>query len=491
MSTARIGLSRFRLSASLASLGAILVAAGGLGCSASAGASTPAPDSSEDAGGGLGSGATGNGDDAGGGGLVGADVDGGAPSSSGGGGATDGGASSGKGSDAGATSGGGDDAGKSGGGGADGGAIQSGLHVVMGTGGAPGHIVDGAGNLVQLHGADRSGTEFACLSGNFADGPVDQAGIDAMKAWNINAVRVPMNEDCWLGINGVPAAYSGAAYQSALESWVSLLTSNGMVAIIDLHWTAPGGALSNAQEPMADADHAPTFWSQVAKTFAGNGMVIFDLFNEPFITDWGCWTSGGSCAQENGTTYAVAGMASLLQAVRGAGAQNVVILGGLAYSSDMSQWAASVNSIPSLPAPLNGIGIQNVAASWHAYDFNSAQSGCPSQYNGYSSSMTCDSAQTTATNTSATSVLAAGFPVVIGETGISAYSSSSAASFSAAQVTQIEGWFDNLLTWAESQGQGYIAWSWNTDTTPVLVTDYTGTPTVDFGQTYQAHLKKL
>jgi aryl-phospho-beta-D-glucosidase BglC (GH1 family) len=312
-----------------------------------------------------------------------------------------------------------------------------------------------------------------------------------MKSWNINAVRVPMNEDCWLGINGVPSAYSGAAYQSALAAWVSLLTQNGMIVIVDLHWTAPGSTLAQSQAPMADADHSPTFWSQVAKAFGSNGLVVFDLFNEPFITDWGCWTSGGSCAQMNGTTYTVAGMAALLQAVRGAGANNVVILGGLSYSSDMSQWVSSVNQIPTLAAPLDGISIANVAASWHAYDFNSEQTGCPSQYNGYSASQTCNSAQVTATNTSATTVLSAGFPIVIGETGISAYSASSAASFSATQITEIEGWLDGLFTWAEMEGQGYLAWSWNTDTPPVLVTDYTGTPTADFGQTYQAHLAKF
>jgi hypothetical protein len=373
----------------------------------------------------------------------------------------------------------------------DGGAITPGLHVVMGTGGSPGHIVDGAGNVVQLHGVDRSGTEFSCLSGGFFDGPADQTGIDAMKTWNVNAVRVPLNEDCWLGINGVATAYGGTNYQSAIEGWVNLITQNGMVAIVDLHWTAPGSTLANSQAPMADADHSVTFWSQVGKTFAGNGSVIFDLFNEPFITDWSCWVSGGACATQNGATYTTAGMAALLQAVRNAGAQNVVIMGGLSYSSDMSQWATSVNGIPSLAAPLNGISIANVAASWHAYDFNSEQSGCPSQYNGYSASLTCNSGQTTATNTSATSVLAAGFPLIIGEAGISAYSTSSAASFSSTQITDIEGWFDNLLDWAETEGQSYLAWSWNTDTTPVLITDYTGTPTVDFGQTYQAHLKKF
>jgi endoglucanase len=383
----------------------------------------------------------------------------------------------------------------------DGGAVEAGtdgsaasggaLHVVMGTNGAPGHIVDGAGNPIHLHGVDRSGTEFACTSGGFFDGPADQASIDAMKTWHVNAVRVPLNEDCWLGINGVAAAYGGTNYQSTIQSWVNLLTQNGMIVIVDLHWTAPGTTLANAQVPMADADHSPLVWSQIAKMFASNGTVIFDLFNEPYITDWGCWVSGGQCAQLNGTTYAVAGMASLLQAVRNAGAENVVVLGGLAYSIDMSQWVASVKSIPTLAAPLNGISIANIAASWHAYDFNSEQSGCPSQYNGYGAALQCNSAAVTAMNTSATSVLAAGFPLVIGEAGISAFSTSTAALFSSTQVTDIEGWLDNLLTWAESEGQGYLAWSWNTDTDPVLITDYTGTPTVDFGQTYQAHLKSF
>jgi hypothetical protein len=362
----------------------------------------------------------------------------------------------------------------------------------MGSAGSPGHIVDGSGKTVQLHGADRSGTEFSCLYGSFFDGPADQTGINAMLAWNINAVRVPLNADCWLGINGVPAAYSGTNYQNAIQTWVNLITSNKMVAIVDLHWTAPGSYLANAQTPMADADHAPTFWSQVAKMFASNGSVIFDLFNEPYITDWGCWTSGGMCAEWNGTsasgsTYMVAGMATLLQAVRNAGAENVVILGGLGYSSDMTQWVSSVNSIPKLAAPLDGISIKNVAVSWHAYDFNSEQSGCPSQYNGYSG--TCNSAAVTAMTTSVTSVLSAGFPLIIGESGISAFSTSSAMPFSSAQITDIETWYTNLLTWAQGQGQSYLAWSWNTDTDPILLTNYDGGPSPYFGVTYQSYLK--
>ena len=44
--------------------------------------------------------------------------------------------------------------------------------------------------------------------------PDRPASIEAMKSWHINAVRVPLNESCWLGINGVDAGRCGAAYRS-------------------------------------------------------------------------------------------------------------------------------------------------------------------------------------------------------------------------------------------------------------------------------------
>jgi hypothetical protein len=364
----------------------------------------------------------------------------------------------------------------------------SGLRVVMGTGGEPGRIVDGAGNAVAIHGADRSGTEYACIQGwGIFDGPSDQASIDAMKAWKVNAVRVPLNEDCWLGINGVASAYGGASYKQAIAGYVKLLRDSGMIVILDLHWTAPGSQQATQQLPMADADHSTTFWSQVAAAYANDGFVIFDLFNEPTVTDWTCWVSGGSCAKDkNGATYTVAGMATLLKAVRTAGAQNVVILGGLGYSSDFSQWEPSVNSIPSLPSPLDGLAVSNVAASWHQYDFGAT--GCPSQYNGYSTSAHCDTAQMTAMNASIPSVLSAGFPVLIGESGISAYTST--PPFSTTQVQDLETWYESFLTWAETEGQGYLAWDWNTSGAPYLLTSYDGGATPGFGVTYRAHIAK-
>src|SRR5437588_6016889 len=75
----------------------------------------------------------------------------------------------------------------------------TGLHVVGN------RIEDGSGHVITPHGVDRMGSEYSCPSGNTFDGPVDQASVNAMLGWGITIVRLPLNEDCWLGINGYPA----------------------------------------------------------------------------------------------------------------------------------------------------------------------------------------------------------------------------------------------------------------------------------------------
>jgi hypothetical protein len=45
-----------------------------------------------------------------------------------------------------------------------------------------------------------------------------------------------------------------------------------------------------------------------------------------------------------------------------------------------------------------------------------------------------------------------------------------------------------VLTWLDQKGQSYIAWSWNDDGTPHLLTNYSGTPSPTFGVAYKAHL---
>jgi len=77
-------------------------------------------------------------------------------------------------------------------------------------------LVDGNGAPIQLRGVNRSGTEYACVQGlGIFDGPSNAASVKAIASWRVNIVRVPLNEDCWLGINGVDPQYGGAAYRKA------------------------------------------------------------------------------------------------------------------------------------------------------------------------------------------------------------------------------------------------------------------------------------
>ena len=134
--------------------------------------------------------------------------------------------------------------------------------------------------------------------------------MQSFKAWKANAVRVGLNEDCWLGINGVKAAYSGQNYISNMTSYVNMFTNEGFVVIIELHWSAPGSNKATGQQPMPDEDHSIDLWRSVARQFSGNDKVILELFNEPYPDNnnwnseqgWKCWRDGGKC---NGVGYQV------------------------------------------------------------------------------------------------------------------------------------------------------------------------------------------
>ena len=165
-------------------------------------------------------------------------------------------------------------------------------------------IYDGS-TAIRLLGVNRPGGEYACVTGTNVWDPADgsgnnQATITAMLAWKINAVRIPLNEDCWLSLNGVKTG--GTTYQNAIQTWVNLLLQNNIYPILDLHWTENNGAKATGQQPMPDMAHAPTFWGQVAAAYKGSPKVIFDLFNEPYPDNnteataaWTCWRDGGTC----------------------------------------------------------------------------------------------------------------------------------------------------------------------------------------------------
>lgn len=119
------------------------------------------------------------------------------------------------------------------------------------------------------------------------------------------------------------------------------LNAAGIIAIVNLHFSAPGAAVPDDQSP-ADADHSPAFWRSVATTFRTNHAVIFDMFNEPFpdgnrdtIAAWSCVLRGGACP---GVRYKTAGMQQLVNTVRAVGATQPIMIAGPQYGGVLDRW---------------------------------------------------------------------------------------------------------------------------------------------------------
>jgi endoglucanase len=360
------------------------------------------------------------------------------------------------------------------------------------------HFVNGAGQTIRLLGVNHPSSEYACVDGfGYNDGHQDAADAAAVASWDATAVRVPLNEDCWLGINGQPNSSQGppepltaAGYRQAVESYVGDLNAHGLYAIIDLHWSAPGAMVANSQQPMPDVDHSVAFWQSVAQTFKNNSAVVFDVFNEPFdptdpksgddpdptdTVSWACWENGGCMTAAysdsgNGTVrtatkYQVAGMQTLVDTIRGTGATQAIMVGGLDYANDLTQWATHAPDDP----------LNQEAASFHNYQGKA-----------------CDNL---ACWNSEIAPIAANVPVVTGEFDEDNFMEPQCANKSPST-------FDaDYMNWADQHGVGYLAWGWwvlsqsEKDAAGCsafyLLSDYDGTPAPPNGTALHDHLISL
>ncbi len=359
------------------------------------------------------------------------------------------------------------------------------------------HFVNGAGQTIRLLGVNHPSSEYACVDGfGYNDGHQDDADAAAVASWDATAVRVPLNEDCWLGINGQPNSSQGppqpltaAGYQQSVEDYVKALNAHGLYAILDLHWTAPGAAVANGQEPMPDS-HSAVFWQSVAQTFKGNPAVVFDVFNEPFdptdpksgddpnpghTVSWDCWVNGG-CATaayttndtgtvRTGSVYQVVGMQTLVDTIRNVGATQPIMVGGLDYANDLTQWADHAPNDP----------LNQEAASFHNYQGKSCDN------------VACWNAQI--------APIAANVPVVTGEFDEDNYTEPRCANHTPST-------FDtDYMTWADQHGVGYLAWGWwvlsqsEKDDAGCsafyLLDNYDGTPAAPNGTILHDHLLSL
>ena len=329
-------------------------------------------------------------------------------------------------------------------GGATGAPLQRGLHVVGN------RIFDKANRPVNFQGIDRSGTEYACIQGaGIFDGPATAQSVRAIASWHVNIVRVPINEDCWLGINGVQARYAGANYRSAIVEYVNLLHRYGMYAEVSLIWAAPGANRATYQPGGPDADHAPAVWSSMATTFKNDPDVILAPWGET-VVDANCFLRGGVCEATYGTRntpYRIAGMQEAVALMRRAGYRGVISIPGVSYANDLSRWLAREPKDPR----------HQLIAEAHVYGKN-----------------VCD---TVRCFQATFAPVARRVPLLFGEVGESYDASDCGTSHIA-----------TIIGWADAHRVGYEAWTWDTwGNCSALIADYAGVPRGAYGTWVRDH----
>jgi hypothetical protein len=351
----------------------------------------------------------------------------------------------------------------------------AGLHV-SGT-----QLLDGNGNPIQLHGVDRSGTEYACIQGwGIFDGSNvtnDDAEAPLMQSWHANSVLVGLNEDCWLGAN-VSNQYSDTSagvgpYADTIKHEVSTLESHGIYPIIALFWSAPGTTQATDQRPMPDNDHSPLFWQSVANAFKGDPHVVFRLKEEPYpagnsdtTAAWQCWSAGDRQYDTSNTLvpvsstshcsegYPTVGMQSLINIIRGTGATNVIQVPGVQYANSMTHFLDSGIRVTDSLNPSQLMGDVDV----------------------YPTGNSCGSASCYDREYAP---VAAVMPLSFGEFGESVDGSDCTTSGVSA-----------VMTWADAHHASYGGWDWDTwGGCLQLITDYqSGNANGNWGSTLRSHL---
>jgi aryl-phospho-beta-D-glucosidase BglC (GH1 family) len=258
-----------------------------------------------------------------------------------------------------------------------------------------------------------------------------------MAEWHANVVRIALNQDFWLS----GAALHDPSYEDRIDGAVRDAEAAGLDVILDLHWSDRGNlavdklkgqnqAGTSNQQQMAD-QNSKQFWSEVAAKYKDDGHVLFELYNEPNKISWDVWLNGGIV-----DGYTAVGMQALYGAVRGTGADNLVIAGGLNWAFNLSAVEAS---------PIDGYNILYAA---HPYDKSDDAPNVWETSFGYLGSQ--DIA-----------------PVILTEFGD--------------PNTKCTGaWDSSLIAYADARHISWTAWAWYPSgcSFPALISDWSYTTTV-------------
>ncbi|MFZ1997390.1 MAG: cellulase family glycosylhydrolase, partial [Solirubrobacteraceae bacterium] len=151
------------------------------------------------------------------------------------------------------------------------------------------------------------------------------AELQAAVAAHADLVRFQVSQ---FGLDPQGPLYS-AAYLDEVANAVQTARGLGLAVILSLQAQPPAGEPTRCPLPDAGARRA---WESLSAMFAGDGDVMFELYNEPGVSatpgGWIQWRAGGEIIYPAGACQAV-GMQALINDIRARAPQNVIVVPSL------------------------------------------------------------------------------------------------------------------------------------------------------------------
>jgi hypothetical protein len=284
----------------------------------------------------------------------------------------------------------------------------------------------------------------------------------AIEDWKSNVVRLAVKDEYWFGKAKPTAKHpgqtdGGAAYRAIVDNAVNVAANRGAYIVIDNH------------RFRAIQDEHIAFWLEIAKKYGNHPAVLFDIINEPHGISWEVWRDGGFVAEKSKKAvdesaflseaekkknegFNSPGMQKAVDAIRAAGARNIVIAGGLDWAYDLS---GIVDGF-ALKDP-NGNGIMYAS---HIYPWKRGW---------------------------AEKVLRAAelHPIFLGEVGADVKK----MDFMPLEIQEdADTWVPDMLGLIQKYRLHWTGWSFHTWATPVMLSDWNYTPTPFWGAPAKAAL---
>jgi hypothetical protein len=318
-------------------------------------------------------------------------------------------------------------------------------------------VVDDRGRVIQLRGVNTAAMEWSADG----EGHIFETVKVAIRDWKVNHIRLPLSQDRWFGATPEQKD-KGAAYRALVKQIVDHSATNNVYVMLDLHWNNAGQWGRNIGQHVMPDMNSVTFWRDCARMFRNHPAVIFDLYNEPHDTTWDIWRDGGVIEETRGVgarqgqfvpvKYKTPGMQALLNTVRSTGAKNLIVVGGLDWSYDLSGFLKGYQ----LKDP-NGRG---VLYACHAYPFKG---------------------DTVEQWLSKLDAALPHIPVIVSEFG---------SDSPPAERQKPNPWVVAVVDAMEKRKVSWTAWDFHPAASPILISDWNYTPTPHFGAIVKAVLTK-